>query len=81
MVLYYHSLVVLKKFAPSNILCNSASAHGCWNAVNEGRCSPRVHGKVRISQRQLEDGEVGINHVKLIAKYTIFAIPDNFVAQ
>ena len=29
----------------------------------------------------LEDGEVGINCAKLITKYTIFAIPDNFVAH
>jgi hypothetical protein len=29
----------------------------------------------------LEDGEVGKNCAKLIAKYTILEIPDNFVAH
>ena len=30
---------------------------------------------------RLEDSEVGINQAKLIAKYTIFTIPDNFLAR
>ena len=37
----------------------------------------KSEGKINLQ----EDGEVGINCMKLVAKYTIFAIPDNFVSR